>query len=87
LILWVILFVACMVGLRFGAGGLESVAIAGAMVVAGLGVRSFLNTFWRKKDQTDPVPPKTRFWTRSASDKYRRGLFRVRRGDFQRDYR
>ena len=85
--LWVILFVACMIWARFGATGLEGAAIAGAMVVAGLGVRNFLNTFWRKKDPADAVPPKTSFWTRSSSDKYRRGLFRTREERSRRDFR
>jgi len=85
--LWVILFVGCMIWARFGASGLEGAATAGAMVVAGLGVRNFLNNFWSKKDHNEAMPPKTSFWTRSSSDKYRRGLFRTREEHFRRDSR
>jgi hypothetical protein len=87
LILWVILFVACMIWARFGVGGLETAAVVGAMFMAGAGVRSFLNAYWRRRDSSDITAPKMSFWTRSSNNKYRQGLFRTHGEHFRSDFR
>ena len=48
---WAIMFVALMILGRYGVDGLRDAGVVGALIVAGFGVRSFLNTFWRPKEK------------------------------------
>ena len=68
MILWVILFVACMIWMRVGAGGVETAATAAAMFLTGPGVRSFLRAFWREHSPSDGMPQGKRFWKRSSKE-------------------
>jgi hypothetical protein len=78
---WVILFLAWMIWARFGTAGLEGAATVGAMIIAGLGVRSFLDTFWKSKDRTEKQPREMNSWNRSKYHRYQRGLFYARVDD------
>jgi hypothetical protein len=85
--LWAILFTGLMIWARFGAAGLEGAATVGAMFVGGLGVRSFLNTFWTgqkaegKKAEAPSVP------NRPRENRYRKGLFHPRPEHLRREVR
>jgi len=84
MILWVILFMALMIWARFGPAGLERAATMGAMFLGGLGVRSFLDTFWngqeaeKKKAKAANVPKAPR------ENRYKRGIFRPRPQEMRR---
>jgi hypothetical protein len=58
---WAIMFVALMVLGRYGMEGLKDATMVGAMIVVGLGVRSFLNTFWKSKGDDEDKPEK-HYW-------------------------
>lgn len=58
---WVIMFIAVMVFARYGVDGLKDAGTLGAMVTAGLGVHSFLNTFWRRDDENKDEPERN-YW-------------------------
>ncbi len=58
---WAIMFVALMVLGRYGVDGLKEAGMVGALIVAGFGIRSFLNTFWKPKDKSKDEPEK-HYW-------------------------
>lgn len=87
MVLWVILFLGLLIWARFGATGLEAAATVGAMILAGLGVRSFLNTFWKKQACEEKDDKATNVWERPRDNKYRRGLFYARAEDLRREVR
>lgn len=58
---WVIMFIALMVFGRYGVDGLKDAGTLGAMITAGLGVHSFLNTFWRTKEEKENEPARD-YW-------------------------
>jgi hypothetical protein len=84
MVLWVVLFMAYMIWARFGLPGLEQAATMGALFVGGLGVRSFLDTFWncQKADKKEakaaylPKPP--------SENRYKRGIFYPRPQEIRR---
>ena len=58
---WAIMFVALMILGRYGVDGLKDAGMVGALIVAGFGIHSFLNTFWRPKEAGEEQPEK-HFW-------------------------
>ncbi len=58
---WAIMFVALMILGRYGVDGLKDAGMVGAMIVAGIGVHNFLNTFWRRKEENKDQPEKD-YW-------------------------
>ncbi len=47
--LWVVMFVAVVILVRFGFDGLKIAGVVAAMTLAVFGVRAFLNTFWKPR--------------------------------------
>ncbi|HUU14548.1 MAG TPA: hypothetical protein VM182_12725 [Terriglobia bacterium] len=58
---WAIMFVALMILGRYGVDGLKDAGMVGAMIVAAFGIHSFLNTFWKPKEEGKEQPEK-HFW-------------------------
>jgi hypothetical protein len=58
---WAIMFVALMILGRYGVDGLRDAGTVGALIVAGFGIHSFLNTFWKAKDKGNQEPGKN-YW-------------------------